>query len=212
MSRAFERFAGACASLVALGGVGYAIAFVITVRSAPRGASYASSLFLLAGGLVSLVVMIALYQRLRLADPSFALLGLLLGVAGALGSSIHGGFDLAVLVKRPAYSDVYFPANMVDPRGLLTFGFTALALLVIAYLILQGAALPRRLGYLGLLGGILLIVVYLGRLIVLNPKSPVLLTAAVLSGFIVNPLWFLWVARILWRGQSQPAAPPEPAP
>jgi hypothetical protein len=212
MSRAFERFAGACAALVALGGVGYAIAFVITVGSAPRAASYASSLFLLTGGLVSLVVMIALYQRLRLTDPSFALLGLLLGVAGALGSSIHGGFDLAVLVKRPAYSDVYFPANTVDPRGLLTFGFTALALLVIAYLILHGGALPRRLGHLGLIGGILLIVVYLGRLIVLNPKSPGLLTAAVLSGFIVNPLWFLWVARILWRGESVPAAPVVPAP
>jgi hypothetical protein len=212
MSRAFERFAGACAALVALGGVGYAIAFVITVGSAPRAANYASSLFLLTGGLVSLVVMIALYQRLRLTDPSFALLGLLLGVAGALGSSIHGGFDLAVLVKRPAYSDVYFPANTVDPRGLLTFGFTALALLVIAYLILHGGALPRRLGHLGLIGGILLIVVYLGRLIVLNPKSPGLLTAAVLSGFIVTPLLFLWVARILWRGESVPAAPVVPAP
>jgi hypothetical protein len=200
-------------ALVALGGVGYAIAFVITVGSAPRAASYASSLFLLAGGLVSLVVMIALYQRLRLPDPSFALLGLLLGVAGALGSSIHGGFDLAVLVKRPAYSDVYFPANTVDPRGLLTFGFTALALLVIAYLILRGgAALPRRLGHLGLLGGILLIVVYFGRLIVLNPKNPGLLTAVVLSGFIVNPVWFLWVARILWRGESVPTAPVAPAP
>jgi hypothetical protein len=57
-----------------------------------------------------------------------------------------------------------------------------------------------------------LIVVDLGRLIVLNPKNPGLLTAAVLSGFIVNPLWFLWVARILWRGESVPAAPVRPAP
>ena len=39
MSRTFERFAGACAVLVALGGVGYGIAFVFTVRSAPRGAT-----------------------------------------------------------------------------------------------------------------------------------------------------------------------------
>jgi hypothetical protein len=208
VSRTFERFAGACAALVALGGVGYAIAFVITVRSDPRSANYASALFLLVGGLVSLVVMIALYQRLRLTDPSFALLGLLLGVTGALGSSIHGGFDLAVLVKRPAYSNVYFPANTVDPRGLLTFGFTALALLVIGYLIPRGALLPRQLGHLALVGGILLIVVYLGRLIVLNPKSPGLLSAAVLSGFIVNPLLFLWVARILWRGEGSPAVAP----
>jgi hypothetical protein len=205
VSRTFERFAGACAVLVALGGVGYAIAFVFTVRTAPRGAGYASALFLLGGGLVSTVVMIALYQRLRVTDPSFALLGLLLGAAGALGSSIHGGFDLALLVKRPTASVTNFPANFVDPRGLLTFGFTALALLVIGWLIVRGALLPRPLSYLAFAGGALLLIVYLGRLIVLNPKSPVLLTAAVLSGFIVSPLWFLWVGSILWRG-GQPIA------
>ncbi len=206
MSRTYERFAGACAVLVALGAIGYAIAFVFTVRTEPRGADYASALFLLGGGLVSTVVMIALYQRLRVTDPSFALLGLLLGVAGALGSTIHGGFDLALLAKRPAASVSNFPANFVDPRGLLTFGFTALALLVIGWLILRGAVFPKRLGYLAFVGGVLLLIVYLGRLIVLNPKSPVLLTAAVLSGFVVSPLWFLWVGSILWRGSPGPSA------
>jgi hypothetical protein len=49
--------------------------------------------------------------------------------------------------------------------------------------------------------------VYLGRLIVLNPKNPLLLTAAVLSGFVVSPAWFLWLGSILWRGQ--PALPSE---
>ncbi len=205
MSRTFERFAGACAALVALGGVGYAIAFVFTVQSAPRGATYASALFLLGGGLVSTVVMIAVYQRLRITEPSFAMLGLLLGVVGAVGSSIHGGLDLALLAKRPANTVTNFPANFVDPRGLLTFGFTALALLVIGWLIVRGGLLPRALGYLAFVGGALLVIVYLGRLIVLNPKSPGLLTAAVLSGFIVSPTWFLWVGWLLWRGQ--PAIP-----
>jgi hypothetical protein len=194
---------------VALGGVGYAIAFVFTVRTAPRGADYAGAFFLLVGGLVSAVVMIALYQRLRVTDPSFALLGLLLGVAGALGSSIHGGFDLARLVKLPPGSAENLGANPVDPRGLLTFGFTALALLVLGWLIVQGGLLPRALGYLAFLGGALLIIVYLGRLIVLNPKNPLLLTAAVLSGFIVSPAWFVWVGSILWRGQLA-LAPGEP--
>lgn len=203
MSRTFERFAGACAMLVALGGVGYAIAFVFAVRTAPRGADYASSLFLLGGGLVSAAVMIAVYQRIKATDPSFALLGLLLGVVGALGSSIHGGFDLALNVKRPVGSVTNLPASAVDPRGLLTFGFTALALLIISWLIVRGAPLPKGLGYLGFVGGILLIAVYLGRLIVLNPKSPGLLTAAVLSGFLVNPAWFLWLGWILWRGPTE---------
>jgi hypothetical protein len=212
VTRTFERFAAACAGLVALGGVGYAIAFVLTVRSAPRGADYASALFLLGGGLVSTAVMIAVYQRIKGTDPSFALLGLLLGVAGALGSSIHGGFDLARLIKLPPNSIATFGANPVDPRGLLTFGFTALALLVIGWLIARGALLPKGLGYLGFAGGVLLIVVYLGRLIVLNPKSPGLLTAAVLSGFVVSPAWFLWLASILWRGAEVPAGEPAATP
>jgi len=203
VSRTFERFAGACAALVALGGLGYGIAFVFTIRSDPRGASYASALFLLGGGLISTVVMIAVYQRVRATDPSFALLGLLLGVVGAVGSSIHGGFDLALLVKRPTGSITNFPASAVDPRGLLTFGFTALALLVIGWLILRGGSFPRPLGYLAFVGGALLIIVYLGRLIVLNPKSPGLLTAAVLSGFIISPAWFLWLGSILWRGPGE---------
>jgi hypothetical protein len=209
VSRIFERFAGACAVLVAIGGVGYGIAFVFTVRDAPRGADYASALFLLGGGFVSTVVMIAVYQRLRATDPSFALLALLLGVAGALGSSIHGGFDLARLVKLPPNAVSNFGANPVDPRGLLTFAFTALALLVIGWLIVRGASFPRALGYLAFAGGALLIIVYLGRLIVLNPKSPGLLTAAVLSGFLVSPVWFLWVGSILWRGDE--ASTPAPA-
>ncbi len=37
------------------------------------------------------------------------MLSLLLGVAGAVGSSIHGGYDLAVLAKRPANSVTNFP-------------------------------------------------------------------------------------------------------
>jgi hypothetical protein len=206
VSRTYERFAGACAAFVALGGIGYGIAFVVTVQNASRGAGYASALFLLGGGLVSVVVMIAIYHRLRATDPSFALLGLLFGVAGALGSSIHGGFDLSRLVKLPPGSVSNIGANPVDPRGLLTFGFTALALLVIGWLIVRGGSFPRPLGYLAYVGAALLLIVYLGRLIVLNPKSPGLLTAAVLSGFVVSPAWFVWVGWILWRGGEAPAS------
>ena len=38
--------------------------------------------------------------------------------------------------------------------------------------------------------GALLIVVYLGRLIVLTPSSPLVLLPAALNGFVVNPLWY----------------------
>jgi hypothetical protein len=41
--------------------------------------------------------------------------------------------------------------------------------------------------------------VYVGRLVILNPKSPGLLTAAVIVGFLVNPIWFGWLGLVLRR-------------
>jgi hypothetical protein len=35
-------------------------------------------------------------------------------------------------------------------------------------------------------------------LVILNPKSPGLLAAAVLVGFVVNPLFFVWLGLVLW--------------
>ena len=85
----------------------------------------------------------------------------------------------------------------------MTFGVSGLAILVAAWLIVRGATgFPTRLGYLGAATGVLLIVVYLGRLIILNPKNPVVLTAAILTGFVLSPLWFAWLGRELWRGPT----------
>src|SRR5439155_1658755 len=74
--------------------------------------------------------------------------------------------------------------NAVDPRGLMTFAVSGVATLVAAWLIVKGGTFPRRLGYLGAVTGMLLILVYLGRLIILNPKNPAVLTAAILTGFV----------------------------
>jgi hypothetical protein len=43
----------------------------------------------------------------------------------------------------------------------------------------------------------------------LNPKSPGLLTAAVIDGFVVNPVWFIWLGLI--SRQSRVNAAPVPA-
>ncbi len=48
--------------------------------------------------------------------------------------------------------------------------------------------------------GILLVVLYLGRLIILEAKNPLIVVVALLSGFIVNPLWYSWLGGVLWQG------------
>ena len=50
-----------------------------------------------------------------------------------------------------------------------------------------------------LLSAALLVFVYIGRLVILDPKSPGLLAAAVFVGFVVNPAWFVWLGLTLWR-------------
>jgi hypothetical protein len=193
----FERFAGWAAIAVAIGGVAYSAAFVIAIESDSSGALNASSLILMVGSVLATAVLLALFGRLRETDPGFAAWGALLGIVGLIGSALHGGHDLAVAIKAPGGTVATLAANPTDPRGLSTFALTGLGVLVLSWLIVRGREFPSRLGYLGMIASLMLIVVYLGRLLIFDPKNPFLLTVAVLSGFVVNPAWFAWVGLTL---------------
>lgn len=192
-SASFERFAGASAILAGITGFLYAVSFVV-LRS-----ELLSALFLMLGGLLTTAVLAAVYFRLRETDAAFALFALLLGIAGALGSAVHGGYDLANAINPPP-SLPELP-NPVDPRGLLTFGVAGAALFVIAWLIMRGGQFPRGLGYLAILSAVLLVVLYLGRLIILDATSPIILVPALLNGFLVSPVLYVWLGLALLRGR-----------
>jgi hypothetical protein len=131
----FERFAGTCAVLAGVAGFLYAVSFVVLQNVLLSG------MFLMLGGLLSTAVLAAVYDRLRETDASFALRALLLGIAGALGSAVHGGYDLANAINPPpSIPDL---PNPVDPRGLLTFGIAGVALFVVAWLIVRGGKFPK---------------------------------------------------------------------
>lgn len=134
-STSFERFAGTCAVLAGVAGFLYAVAFVVLQNILLSG------LFLMLGGLLSTAVLAAVYDRLRETDATFALWALLLGIAGALGSAVHGGYDLANAINPPpSIPDL---PNPVDPRGLLTFGVAGAALFVVAWLIVRADGFRR---------------------------------------------------------------------
>jgi hypothetical protein len=193
----FERLAALCALAVGAVGVAYAAAFVVFLHNSSRAAAYANATLLLAGGLLTTVTFVAVYNRVRETDASLALLGLIFALVGAFGAALHGAYDLANLINPPASLADDLP-NAADPRGLATFGFTAVGVAVSGALTLRGARLPRGLGYLAFLSAALLVFVYVGRLVILNPKSPGLLAAAVLVGFVVNPVFFVWLGLVLW--------------
>jgi hypothetical protein len=193
VSSSYDRFAGICA--IAAGGLTlvYSVSFIVLVNEP------LSSFCLLANGLLSTAVLVALYERVRTTDASFALWALLLGLAGSIGSALHGGYDLAAVLHQHGPVDPDLPSAM-DPRGLLTFGATGIGLWVFAWLIVRGGQLPRALAYLAYVVAALQIVLYLGRLIIFDAKNPVIVVPALLAGFIATPIWYIWLGVSLWRG------------
>ncbi len=191
----FERFGALAAMVAGAAGFFYAIAFIVLQNA------LLSALFLTIAGLASSAAVVALYDRLINTSSGFARYALLLGLLGTLGAAIHGGYDLANAINPPAAASPAFDnlPSQIDPRGLLTFGITGIALLVFAWLITRSTVLPRGLGYLGYLSALLSILLYMGRLIVLQPSNPIILVPALVNGFIVNPLWYIWLGIALWQ-------------
>ncbi len=195
-SIAFERFAAICAILAGVAGLLYAVSFIIL-----RSALY-SSLFLTLLGLLATPALVALYYRVRQSDTAFATWALVLALAGAVGTAVHGGYDLAYNVNVPANpppASIAALPSQVDPRGLLTFGLAGAGLFVLSWLIVRSKILPTGIGYLGYVSAILLVILYLGRLIVLDPGQPVILIPAILNGFILSPIWYVWLGVALWQ-------------
>jgi hypothetical protein len=195
MARTFDRFAGASAIVSAALTLLYSIAFVIVSRTSAELGPALAALFLTAGGVIGSAVVVGLYGRLRDVQPGFALWALLLGFTASAGSFVHGGFQLANAIHPPQTVVGADLPSEIDPRGLLAFGIAGLATLVFAWLILSagGQRFSLRVGYTGVVFGVLLVLTYLGRLVVLDPSSPLVLLPAALSGFVVGPLWYLWV-------------------
>lgn len=197
----FDFYAGLAAIAAAIVGLLYSISFVVLQNG------LLSALCLLLGGLLSLAALVGLFRHLEPVDSSSTTLGLVLAVVSALGAAIHGGYDLANAIHSPgeltgAVANLPSP---IDPRGLLTFGVAGLAVLIAGLLMRSSPRFGRGFTLLTFTLGALLIIVYLGRLIVLTPSSPLGLLPAAVTGFIVNPAWYLWLGILLRRGVA-----PEP--
>jgi hypothetical protein len=195
MTASFQRVGGNAAIGAAIAGFLDSAAFVLLARFAPDAAVGAYSFFLLIGGLLSSLALVGLWDRLRMEAPAWTLWAVAIGIIAAFGSAIHAGYDLANAIQ-PQGGSSSLPSQ-IDPRGLLTFGFAGLAVAAFSMLMRAAPGWPPRLVYLGFASAVLLVVIYLFRLVA--PNSAAVLVPAALEGFIVNPIWYVWVGIELRR-------------
>jgi hypothetical protein len=197
----FEKWAAIDSILTGVSAFLYAYSFIILSQSDPALGRLLSGLFLLLTGLFSGKVIVELYNKLKGLDEKWAFWAMIFALAGAFGAAIHGGYDLANAINPPP-GNVPSLANLpsqVDPRGLLTFGTAAIGLGTFSWMITKSRDLPKNLGLLGALSATLMLVLYLGRLIVLSPTDPIIVYPALANGFVLNPLFYIWLGTVLLK-------------
>jgi hypothetical protein len=198
ISTAFNRTAIVAAYLSGAIALAYSLTFAYYVRTGDAWAQYTSSGLLIAGGLVGLPVLVALYHRLRTSDEGFALVALLIAAAAAIGSMLHGAHDVAVFANPDQSGSATAYPNFTDPRGFATFALFGLGLVVLSLLV-RSAGFSGRTSFVGITTGLSTIVVYIGRVTVLDPQRWWVAIAAIASGVVGLPVWNVLLARDLTR-------------
>jgi hypothetical protein len=189
----FRPFAANIAWAAAIGGVAYGLFFVIIGN---RGAAAA---LLMVGGILTALILSGLAASVEAVHEEGARWAALVGTIGAIGSAIHGGYDLANVIHPPdrdVLSLADYP-NAVDPRGLATFGLVGLSFLIVATLMSRSDRYPTGLARVGQTLGVVMMVIYVGRLVILDPTNPIV-RVALAAGVISNTVFLAWLGNV-WR-------------
>jgi hypothetical protein len=157
-------------------------------------------------GLAAILLVPALYERLRTTAPTIAVLGALVGVVAIVLLVANGGVYLFGVIRltslyrhNPAAAASAYLALRVVASGLGDAGFVAYGVwsLLACVGALQAATLPRLIAYLGLLWGALAILASF-----MSTLEPI--------GVLVGIVWYFGLSLVLWReplGQSATSDP-----
>ena len=74
-----------------------------------------------------------------------------------------------------------------------------LAFLILATLMARSDRYPRGLARLGQVLGVVMVVIYAGRLVILDPTNPIV-RMALAAGVISNTAFLLWLGNVWRRG------------
>lgn len=198
-TKSFERSAGVCAIFAGLVDILYGVSFVVLRNN------LLSALFLVLGGLLSGVALVAAFSGLFETDLATAIWGLLLGVTMAIGSVLHGGYDLAIATSPSIFPNLVALPSQINPHDLFTFGIPGLAFFGLAWLLNCAGGFPKGLSRLGYLLTVLLIAIYLARLIPGSPTEQLAVGAVALVGVGLSAVWYVWLGLALLTKHSAPS-------
>lgn len=176
-----------------------------------------TNLLLALSGLLSLVAVVTIFQKIRGVSEGWARLALWFGMFGGLLSGLHGWHDLIanpILAQAFSQPDTAGAANLVanlpavvDPRGVGTFGLTCVFFFILGMQLQHVEGIPQRLAQLALLGSLLLGLIFIGTVFYdgglgIAPARYLFLVAGPLQSIIVGPVVYIWLGSILQRTAS----------
>jgi hypothetical protein len=188
--RAFSRRAGFQAYLIAAFSLVYAVVFLGFVRNHPENTQAAALAWaLIAGaGLAATIATTSVAARVG-GDARWWLTAL--GMGYGLLSGAHGTFAAIAVQQGIATNDL----SPTDPRGLATFGLAGLWELTLGLDTVAGnAALPRNLGWLAVVGGLDLIVLFFASV---AQSDGLILASGGLASLILVPAFWIWAGKFL---------------
>jgi hypothetical protein len=190
IDRAFSRRAGVQAYLIAGFSLVYAAVYLGVVRPHPENTQAAALAWALiaGGGLSATIATTSAAARIG-GDARWWLTAL--GVGYGLLSATHGTLAAIAVEQGIATSDL----SPTDPRGLATFGLAGLWAFTLGLETIAGnGTLPRDLGWLAIVAGLDLIVLFVAT--VAAAEVPILVSGGVASVILVPAFW-IWTGRVL---------------
>jgi hypothetical protein len=190
VDRAFSRRAGVQAYLIAAFSLVYAVVFLGFVRNHPENTQAAALAWALiaAAGLAATITTTSTAARVS-GDARWWLTAI--GVGYGLLSATHGTFAAVAIQQSIAAPDL----SPTDPRGLATFGLAGLWALTLGLETVAGnSALPRNLGWLAIVSGVDLIVLYVATIAAVDG---LILVTGGLASVILVPAFWIWTGRVL---------------
>ena len=215
---------GGLSSLIVAGlSIVYAIAYLFITPATQRGSDLAvffssfaadptgrqlANLCFVFSGVLGTFTVAAISQRLSAGWSRWALV---VGMLALLATGIHGFYNFVVTpiqanlynggdaATRAAIAVARSAPLPTDPVEFFTFGMTGLWALVIGLLILRGADLPRWLGYVALIAGLDMLLLFMAD--VAGAGTLVLVTGG-LASLILGPAMWVGIGLALLRGAT----------